>query len=409
MNNFDVDRIREDFPILKRKINGRQLVYLDNAATTQKPIQVIEGIKYFYENLNANPLRSLHTLAEESTKAYEEAREKIAKFINASSPEEIVFTKNTTESINLVSFSFPLKQGDKVATTMMEHHSNLLPWFRLKRYGIDVDIVDVDENFELDYSYYERLPKNVKLVTVTHESNVSGTINDIERITKLAHESGAYVLVDGAQSIPHMKVDVKALDCDFLAFSGHKMLGPMGIGVLYIKEGIAKMMNPFLTGGEMIKSVRLNNITYADQPNFFEAGTQNVEGAYGLGLAVDYLNKVGMNNIESYERELTRYSFDRLKELKNIEIYGGKSRKFGGIISFSVNGLHPHDVAYLLDKEGIAVRSGFHCAQPFIEERLRQHGTARASLYLYNTKEEIDRFVEALKRIADNANKKRGG
>ncbi|MBE5728272.1 cysteine desulfurase [Candidatus Parvarchaeota archaeon] len=399
MNDFDTEKIREDFPILKKKINGKQLIYFDNAATTQKPTEVIDGIKYFYENLNANPLRSIHTLAEESTKAYTEAKEKIARFINADSPDEIIFTKNTTESINLVSFSLPFRPGDRVATTMMEHHSNILPWLRLKPHGVNVDIVDTDENLELDYSYYEKLPNDIKLVTVTHESNVSGTINDVERISKLAHEKGALVLVDGAQSVPHMKVDVKRMDCDFLAFSGHKMLGPTGIGVLYIRGGIARGMNPFLTGGEMIKSVRLNNVIYADPPALFEAGTQNVEGAYGLGLAIDYLNKAGMDNIERHEKELTEYALKKLSQLNNIEIYSGKSRKFGAIISFSVKGLHPHDVAYLLDREGIAVRSGFHCAQPFIEQKLKQHGIARASFYLYNTREEIDRFADALKSI----------
>ncbi len=403
MNGLDVGKLREDFPILKKKINGKELIYFDNAATTQKPTQVIDGIKYFYENLNANPLRSIHTLAEKSTKAYIDAKEKIAKFINADSPDEIIFTKNTTESINLVSFSLRFKPGDRVATTMMEHHSNILPWLRLKPYGINVDLVDTDENLELDYSYYERLPDDIKLVTLTHESNVSGTINDVEKVVKLTHEKGALVLIDGAQSVPHMKVDVKKIDCDFLAFSGHKMLGPMGIGVLYIKGGIAEKMNPFLTGGEMIKSVRLDNVIYADPPALFEAGTQNVEGAYGLGLAVDYLSKIGMDNIEAHEKELTEYALKKMSSLDNVEVYSGKSRNFGAIISFEVKGLHPHDVAYLLDREGIAVRSGFHCAQPFIEQKLKQHGTARASFYLYNTHEEIDRFIEALKTM----NKKR--
>ncbi|MGC8516541.1 MAG: aminotransferase class V-fold PLP-dependent enzyme [Candidatus Acidifodinimicrobium sp.] len=403
MNGLDVERLREDFPILKKKINGKELIYFDNAATTQKPTQVIDGIKYFYENLNANPLRSIHTLAEKATKAYIDAKEKIAKFINADSPDEIIFTKNTTESINLVSFSLRFKPGDRVATTMMEHHSNILPWLRLKPYGVNIDLVDTDENLELDYSYYENLPDDIRLVTLTHESNVSGTINDVEKVVKLAHEKGALVLIDGAQSVPHMKVDVKSIGCDFLAFSGHKMLGPMGIGVLYIKGGIAEKMNPFLTGGEMIKSVRLDNVIYADPPALFEAGTQNVEGAYGLGLAVDYLSKIGMDNIEAHERELTEYALKNMSSLDNVEIYSGKSKNFGAIISFEVKGLHPHDVAYLLDREGIAVRSGFHCAQPFIEQKLKQHGTARASFYLYNTHEEIDRFIEALKTM----NKKR--
>ena len=396
---FDVNKIRGDFPILKKKINGEVLVYLDNAATSQRPRQVIDGLKYFYENANANPIRSIHTLAEEATELYNKAREKISKFINAD-PEEVVFVRNTTEAINLVSYALSFKRGDRIATTCMEHHSNFLPWLRLRPKGVKVDVVDMDDNNELDINYYAKLPKNTKLVTVTHESNVTGTINDIREITELSHDKNSMVLVDAAQSVPHMKFDVKNINADFAAFSGHKMLGPFGIGILYIKKDISSGLKPFLTGGEMIKDVNINKILYENVPTLFEAGTQNIEGAYGLGIAADYLNRLGMNNIHAYEEDMTKYLYKRSKELHNIEIYSGKSRKFGGIFSFNVKGLHSHDTAYLLDKKGIAVRSGFHCAQPLIEGKLKLDGAVRASLYLYNTKEEIDRFMQELDAIA---------
>ncbi len=397
--NFDVNKIREDFPILKKEINGNRLIYFDNAATSQKPKEVIEGLKYFYENINANPIRSIHYLAEQATLEYTKAREKVAKFINAE-PEEIVFTRNTTEAINLISFTFPFNNGDRVSTTYMEHHSNLLPWLRLKEKGIEIDIAPISNNYELDLSYYKNLPKSTRLVAVTHASNVTGTINDVKEIARLSHEQGSLVLIDAAQSIPHMPFDVKDVDADFVAFSGHKMLAPFGIGVLYIKKDISKNLKPFLTGGEMIKDVSLSRVIYENAPNLFEAGTQNVEGVYGLGLAIDYLNRIGMKNIEEYENELTNYLYERAKELKNVEILSGKSKRFTGIFSFNIVGLHSHDTAYLLDKKGIAVRSGFHCAQPLIEDRLKLDGAARASLYFYNTKEEINIFINELNNIA---------
>lgn len=398
---LDVEKIREDFPILKKKVNGHDLIYFDNAATTQKPIQVIEAIKYFYENLNANPIRSIHYLAEKATEAYNEARKKIARFINAE-PEEIVFVRNATEGINLVSFALTFAPGEHVVTTYMEHHSNILPWLRLQKEGVKVDFVDVDENFELDMGFYEKLPENTKLVTVTHESNVSGTINDIEKISKLSHRQGALVLVDLAQSIPHMKIDIKKIDADFAVFSGHKMLGPFGIGVLYVNKRLHGKLNPFLEGGEMIKDVKINRVEYADLPYFYEAGTQNVEGAFALGVAVDYLERIGMNEIETYEEELKKHLFDRIKEVKKARVFSGRSKRYGAILSFNILGIHPHDLAFLLDRKGIAIRSGFHCAQPFIEDKLKQNGTARASLYFYNTKQEIDKFVEALKEIENS-------
>ncbi|MCW1298997.1 MAG: cysteine desulfurase, partial [Candidatus Parvarchaeum sp.] len=373
MNNMDIEKIRKDFPILSKKINGNPLIYLDNAATSQKPSAVIDGIKYFYENINANPIRSIHSLAEEATKAYNGAREKVAAFINAD-PEEIVFVRNATEAINLVSFAFPFKEGDHVSTTYMEHHSNLLPWLRLREKGINVDIVSISDDYELDMDYYKQLPKNTRLVAVTHASNVTGTINDVKEITRISHEQGSLVLIDAAQSIPHMPFDVKDIDADFIAFSGHKMLAPFGIGVLYIKKDIAENLKPFLTGGEMIKDVSLSKVIYENAPNLFEAGTQNVEGAYGLGLAIDYLNKIGMGNVEKYENELTNYLYERAKELKNVEVYSGKSKAFSGIFSFNVSGLHSHDTAYLLDKKGLVIRYGFNCDERMIEERLKLEG-----------------------------------
>jgi cysteine desulfurase/selenocysteine lyase len=399
MNYIDVEKLRDDFPILKKEINGNTLIYFDNAATSQRPKHVIDGIKYFYENINANPIRSIHSLAEQATLEYGKAREKIARFINAD-PEEIVFVRNTTEAINLVSFSLPFKNGDRVSTTYLEHHSNLLPWMRLKEKGVEIDTVNINENFELDMDYYKQIPKGTRLVAVTHASNVTGTVTDIKEITRLAHEQGALVLVDAAQSIPHLPFNVKDIGADFIAFSGHKMLGPFGVGILYIKKDISKNLGPFLTGGEMIKDVNMNRIVYENSPMLFEAGTQNIEGAYGLGLAIDYLNSIGMKNIENYERALTSYLYEKSRNLENVEVYSGKSKNFLGIFSFNVKGLHSHDTAYLLDKKGIAVRSGFHCAQPLIEERLKLPGSTRASLYFYNTKEEVDKFIEELDKVA---------
>ena len=395
---LDVENIRSDFPILKRRINGRRLVYFDNAATSQKPKQVIDGISHFYSKINANPLRSIHTLAEESTEAYIKAREKIARFINAS-PEEIVFVRNATEGINLVAFSFPFEKGDRIATSYLEHHSNLLPWLRLKDAGLKVDVVDVDKNFDLKTEYYERPPDRLRFVAVSHESNVTGTINDVKNIIQSAHKKGALVLVDAAQSAPHMKIDVKDIKPDFLVMSGHKMLAPFGIGVLYINKNVQAKMRPYLTGGEMVRSVKIDNIVYEDPPQFFEAGTQNIEGAYAYGIAIDYLEKIGMHDIQKYERDLTKYLYEEAGKIDGIRIYSGKSRDFGAIFSFNVKGLHSHDVAYFLNKQGIAIRSGFHCAQPFIEDKLHIEGTARASLYLYNTKEEIDIFIKSLKGV----------
>jgi cysteine desulfurase/selenocysteine lyase len=399
MQRFDVDAIRKDFPILSKEVDGNRLIFFDNAATSQKPRQVIDGIKYFYENLNANPMRSIHHLAEKASEAYNGAREKVARFINAS-PEEIVFVRNTTEAINLVSYAYPFKSGDRVATTYLEHHSNILPWLRLKDNGVKVDFVDVDGDFNLDMEYYKELPEDIKLITVSHESNVTGTINDVKSICRLAHSFDTPCFVDAAQSVPHQKVDVKEIGADFLAFSGHKMLGPLGIGVLYINKDIAPRLNNFLSGGEMIKNVKIDRVEYADMPTRFEAGTQNIEGAHGLGLAIDYLSKVGMDRIENYEKELMAHLYSSARGVKGIDIYSGRSGTSGPIFSFNLKSLHSHDVAYLLNKKGIAIRSGFHCAQPFVEDKLGLEGTGRASLYLYNTKEEIDTFLRELNGIS---------
>lgn len=399
MADFDIRGVREDFPILSKKIEGNQLVYFDNAATSQRPRQVIDGIKYFYENINANPIRSIHRLAEEANEAYESARGKIAKFINAY-PDEIVFVKNATEAINLVSFALPFDKGDHILTTYLEHHSNLIPWLRLRDKGVGVDLVDIDQNFELDMGGFNSVSEGTKLVAFTHGSNVTGTITDAERISKLAHDSGAMVLIDAAQTVPHMKIDVKKINPDFLAFSGHKMLGPFGIGVLYVNRRVFGREKPFLTGGEMISNVKMDSIKYADMPGFFEAGTQNIEGAYGLGLAVDYLNSIGMDRIAAHDKELTDYLYDGVKGIDGVHVYSGRSHERGPILSFTVKNAHSHDVAYLLNKKGIAVRSGFQCAQPLVEDKLHAvGGTARASLYLYNTQEEIDRFLSELKNI----------
>ncbi len=294
----------------------------------------------------------------------------------------------------------PIKKGDTIVTTYLEHHSNLLPWLRLEKYGANVKIIDVKEDLDLDYEQLEEV-ENPKIIAVTHQSNVTGTITDIERISRIAKKKGALLLVDAAQSAPHIKIDVKKLGVDFLAFSGHKMLGPFGIGALYINKKVFNQLSPFLEGGEMIRDVRLEHIEFADIPYFFEAGTQNIEGAFGFGVAIDYLNNIGMENIENYLNELTKYLYEKITEVKNIIIYSGKSKKFSSILSFNIPKLHPHDLAYLLDRKGIAIRSGFHCAQPLIEDKLKANGTARASLYFYNTKEEIDFFAEALKEIAN--------
>ena len=391
--------IRKDFPILKRKINGKDLVYLDNAATTQKPFQVIEKITDYYSNHNANIHRGIHRLSEEATEEYEETRSKTAKFLNANT-NEIVFTKNTTESLNLLAYSVfrTLKKGDEIVLSIMEHHSNIVPWQMLIEKGVKLKFTDINGDGSLNINHLEKLvTKKTKIVSITQTSNVLGTVNPIKEITKIAHDAGAIMIVDGAQSVPHMSVNVKKLGCDFLAFSGHKMLGPMGVGLLYGCEDSLRNITPFLRGGDMIKEVHQQETVWNDIPWKFEAGTPNVADVIGFGAALDYINKIGMNNIETHEKMLTKYVIQQLIPIKGLTIHG-TSRKRGSAVSFSLAGVHPHDVATILDSEGIAIRSGHLCAQPLME-RLEVSAVSRASFYLYNTKEEINKLVNCIEKV----------
>lgn len=410
---FNPYKVREDFPILKRKMNNHPLIYFDNAATSQKPRQVIEAMKDFYEKYNANVHRAVHTLSLEATELYEEAHEETAKFIGAESIEEIVFVRGTTEAINLVAYSWGLnnlKPEDEVLVTLMEHHSNIVPWEILSKIkGFKVKYVDINPDGTLNYeSLKEMLTSKVKLVCITQVSNVTGVINDVKTVVELAHEKGALVLVDGAQSVPHMPVNVQDLNCDFLAFSGHKMLGPTGIGVLYGKKEILEKMEPFHGGGEMIREVSFNpetrrcTISWNTLPWRFEAGTPDICGAVGLTAAIRYLKALGMENVKAHECSLTEYALKRLKECSKVTVYGPKDAGLKcGIIPFNVEGFNSHDVALLLDSYGIMIRSGFHCAQP-LHQKFNISSSARASFYIYNTREEIDRFIEALKEIEES-------
>lgn len=411
---MDVNLIRKDFPILERKVNGHQLIYFDNAASSQKPIQVIEAIKKFYLENYANVHRGVHTLSQIASELYEEARKVVARFIGAKE-NEIIFVKNTSEAINLVAYSWALQnlnKNDEILTTLMEHHSNITPWITLSKIkNLQVKFVNVKPNGELDYRDLEsKITNKTKLVTVTQMSNVVGTINNIEKIAKIAHEHDALILVDGAQSVPHMPVNVKKLNCDFLAFSGHKMLGPTGIGVLYIREEILKKLNPTLSGGGTIKSVKweekagICQIDWAIGPEKFEAGTPNIGGAIGLMAAIKYLNKIGMENIRKHEYELVKYTIKRFRELRKTKLYGPLNPDIrGGIISFTIGELDSHQVALILDQFGIAVRSGYHCAQPLHQILGAKQGTTRASYYIYNTLEEIDKMIEILKKVEEIA------
>jgi cysteine desulfurase/selenocysteine lyase len=394
--------LRNDFPIFKKKINGKDLVYLDNASTTQKPYSVIESITDFYSNYNSNIHRAVYQLAEEATELYENSRNKIANFINVR-PEEIIFTRNTTESINLIAHSWArlnLKKDDVIAITEIEHHSNIVPWQILcQEIGTRLEYVGIDESGFLDVEYLIELisSKKVKLVSISHMSNVLGTIVPIERIIKTAHQHDIPVIVDGAQSVPHMPVDAKKLDCDFLVFSAHKMLGPTGVGVLYAKKEFLEKMKPFMGGGDMIKEVFKFHTNYNEVPYKFEAGTPNIADVVGFGAAIDYLEKIGMENIRKHEISLTEYALESIQSLKYITIYGPTDSNFrGGVISFNIADIHPHDLATIMNDHGIAIRSGHHCAQVLMQ-RLDVPATSRASFYIYNTKEEIDKFVNAIK------------
>ena len=401
---FDVNRIREDFPILKREVHpGVKLVYLDSSATSQKPLSVIQKMDDYYRNYNANIHRGVHTLAEEATAMYEDARVKVCNFIQANKPSEIIFTRNATESINLVAQSWGrkyLQKGDLVILTEMEHHSNLVPWQMLSmEFGFELDFIKVTADGLLDLDGFARLlEKKPKLVSLTQYSNVLGTINPIKKIAEMAHSVNALVLVDGAQSVPHIPVSVKDLDIDFLVFSAHKMAGPTGIGALWAREELLKEMPPFMGGGDMIKKVYLRSFTANEIPHKFEAGTPSIAEAIGFGAAVDYLSGIGMDPIAAYEHELTRYAFDRLSEIPGLTLLGPDADKRGGVTAFDLSGIHPHDIAQILDQDGIAVRAGHHCAMP-LHDLFKLGATTRASYYLYNTKDEIDKLIDSIYRV----------
>jgi cysteine desulfurase / selenocysteine lyase len=400
---LDVFKIREDFPILKRKINGNKtLVYLDNAATTQKPSSVINAILDYYMNYNSNIHRAVHQMAEEATLAFENTRQKVAKFINARLADEVIFTRNTTEAINLVSYSWGrsnINKNDTIVITEIEHHSNIVPWQILaEEKGAIVEYVGVDNDGYLDMTEYEEIIQSnkVKMVSISHMSNVLGTIVPIEKIINKAHNRGIPVLVDGAQSVPHMPVDVQRIDCDFLVFSAHKMLGPTGVGVLYVKREILDKMKPFIGGGDMIKQVHKHGIIYNDLPYRFEGGTPNIADVIGFGSALDYLNKVGMDKVREHEIDITSYAIKAITDVKEVTLYGPSNPIHrGGILAFNISDIHPHDLATIMNEQGVAIRSGHHCAQ-ILMERLDVSATSRTSFYIYNTKEEVDIFINAL-------------
>lgn len=401
---YDVDRIREDFPILKREVHpGVKLVYLDSTATSQKPESVITSMDTFYRRNNANIHRGVHVLAEEATGMYEEARAKIAHFINAASPNEIIYTRNTTESINLVAYTWAranLKPGDLIILTEMEHHSNLIPWHILAaERNVRLEFVPVTDSGLLDLDAYRKLlAQGPRLVSFAHMSNVLGTINPATEMIRLAHAAGAITILDAAQSVPHLKVDVRGLDVDFLAFSAHKMCGPTGIGALYGKLRLLEAMPPFLGGGEMIKEVKLRSFRPNSVPHKYEAGTPAVAESVGFGAAVDYLSGIGMERIAAHEHSIIEYALERLEEVPGLKLFGPSAEHKGGVAAFTFDGIHPHDVATILDRDGIAVRAGHHCAQP-LHERFGLPATTRASFYLYSTKSEVDALIEGLYKV----------
>ncbi len=401
---FDVAKLRADFPILQREVRpGVPLAYLDSTATAQKPLVVIQAMDDYYRRSNANIHRGVHTLAEEATALYESAREKIAKFINAPASKQVIYTRNTTESINLVAYSWAranLKAGDLVILTEMEHHSNLVPWQILEmERGIRLEFIPVTESGLLDLDGYKKLlEQGPKLVSFTHMSNVLGTINPAADIIRLAHQAGALTLVDGAQSVPHFAVDVQTLEVDFLAFSAHKMCGPTGIGVLYGKASLLEAMPPFLGGGDMIREVKLRSFKPNALPHKFEAGTPAIAEAVGFGAACDYLSSIGMEDIAAHEHEITEYALERLEEIPGVKLFGPGIQDKGGVAAFTLEGVHPHDVAQILDQDGVAVRAGHHCAQP-LHEKFHIPATSRASFYLYSTKDEVDRLVDGIYKV----------
>ena len=400
MKMFDVQKVRADFPILSQKVNGKPLVYFDNGATSQKPQVVIEAISKYYSEINANIHRGVHTLSQLATDAYEVSRNTIQNHLNAKHNHEIIFTSGTTFGINLVANGFAslLKEGDEVMVSALEHHSNIVPWqFLCEKTGAKLVVIPMNEKGELIISEFDKLlSEKTKIVTVNHISNALGTVNPIEYIIKKAHDVGAAVLIDGAQATPHLRPDVQALDCDFYVFSGHKVCGPTGVGILYGKEEWLRKLPPYQGGGEMIAEVTFEKTTYADLPHKFEAGTPNIEGGIVLGTAIDYMNAIGFDNIAAYEQELLYYGTKRLQEIEGLTIYGTSENK-ASVISFNIDGIHPYDIGTIIDKLGIAVRTGHHCAQP-IMNFFNIPGTIRASFAFYNTKEEIDIFVEAVKK-----------
>lgn len=401
--SYNVEDIRQDFPILQREVYGRPLIYLDNAATTQKPRSVVEAISNEYFSTNANVHRGVHFLSQKATDLHEAARERVRQFINARSTAEVLFTRGTTESLNLVASSFGeafLKEGDEVIVSVMEHHSDIVPWQLLReRKGIVIRVIPMDDSGRLDLEAYDRLfSERTRLVCVAHVSNVLGTVNPVKQMAATAHAHGAYMLVDGAQSIPHFKVDVQDLDCDFLTFSGHKIYGPTGIGVLYGRESLLEKMPPYQGGGEMIARVTFEHTTYERLPYKFEAGTPDYVGTHALAAAIDYVEALGLDEIAAHERRLTQYAMERLGAIKDMHLYGTTPDK-DAVVAFNVGNIHPLDLGTLLDRLGIAIRTGHHCAQPLMQ-RCGVEGMARASFALYNTMDEIDKLAEGIERVS---------
>ena len=406
--SLSIENIRKDFPILDIRVrDNKPLVYLDNASTTQKPKQVIDTITNYYNNYNANIHRSVYSIAEKATEAYEKTRDKVAKFINAPKREEIIFVRGTTEGINLVAYAWGrknIKEGDIIVTTEYEHHSNIVPWQLLvKEKGAKLEYIGVDDDGELILDQLDKYlaTGKVKLVTFSLMSNVLGTISDYEKIISKCKQAGVKTLVDAAQAVPHMKVDLEKLGCDFFAFSGHKMLGPTGVGVLWVKKEVLETMDPFHGGGDMIREVHKYETTWNDLPYKFEAGTPNIADVIGFGAALDYLSNLGMDNVRNHEIELTKYALEKMSQIKGIVIYGTKDiSKRGGVISFNFHDIHPHDIATIVDREGIAIRSGHHCAQVLME-RLDVAATNRASFYIYNTKDDVDKLIQSLAKVSE--------
>ena len=400
MNNVN---FLDDFPVLKADEDGKRLIYLDSGATTQKPVQVLEAIENYYKTNNANPHRGAYKLSIDATKAYDDAREKVKNFIDAEFSKEIIFTKNATEGFNLLAASYGMEnvnEGDEIVISILEHHSNLIPWQVVaKAKKAELKYMYINEDGEIpEEEIKNKITEKTKLVSITHVSNALGTINDVKKIIDYAHSKGAKIIVDGSQSVPHMKVSVRELDADFLVFSGHKLLSPMGIGVVYGKKELLENMPPYIVGGDMIEYVYEQSATFAELPSKFEGGTQNVEGAVGLGAAIDYLEKISMNKIHEIEKELLIYAIEELSKLSYVKIYGPKNiDHMGGLISFEIEGVHPHDVASVFDTFGVAIRSGNHCAQPLMRY-MGINATCRASFYFYNTKEDVDRLIEATKK-----------